>query len=162
MALGTIKFFNTEKGFGFITPDDGGSDVFIHISAVQAAGLEAVTKGDQIAFVLDQNPRSGRISATDIRLMHKEAPPPSPKPPLFVERSTSHYSGSGEGVVRWFNPAKGFGFIQPKTGQVDVFVHVRDVTRAGFPDLKDGQAVAYDLRTDARTGKTSASNLRLL
>lgn len=50
MATGTVKWFNTAKGFGFIQPDDGGSDVFVHISAVEQAGLRGLNEGDQVQF----------------------------------------------------------------------------------------------------------------
>ena len=64
------------------------------------------------------------------------------------------------GVVKWFNPDKGFGFIAPDGGGADVFVHISAVQKAGLQGLKDNQKVSYDL-ADER-GKTSASNLKLL
>ncbi|HEX3982584.1 MAG TPA: cold-shock protein [Acidisoma sp.] len=50
MSTGTVKWFNMEKGYGFITPQDGGKDVFLHITAVQAAGLKSVTEGDKVSY----------------------------------------------------------------------------------------------------------------
>ena len=64
------------------------------------------------------------------------------------------------GTVKWFNPTKGFGFIQPEGGDKDVFVHVSAVERAGLRGLNEGQKVSFDLATDK--GKTSAANLKLL
>jgi CspA family cold shock protein len=69
--------------------------------------------------------------------------------------------GAGSGVVKWFNPTKGFGFIQPSDGGSDVFVHISAVERAGLGSLADGQPISYDLEQDRRTGKASATNLRL-
>jgi CspA family cold shock protein len=63
--------------------------------------------------------------------------------------------------VKWFNATKGFGFIQPNDGGGDVFVHISAVERAGLHGLNEGQTVAYDLEADRRTGKTSATNLRV-
>ena len=63
------------------------------------------------------------------------------------------------GTVKWFNPTKGFGFIQPDQGSSDVFVHISAVERAGFNSLNEGQKVSYDLATEK--GKTSAANLKL-
>src|SRR6478609_2692517 len=63
MASGTVKWFNTAKGFGFIQPDDGGSDVFVHISAVEQAGLRGLNEGDIVSFELEQDRRSGKLSA---------------------------------------------------------------------------------------------------
>jgi CspA family cold shock protein len=62
------------------------------------------------------------------------------------------------GTVKWFNPQKGFGFIQPSTGGKDVFVHISAVERAGLRTLNDGQAVQFDLEEDRR-GRSSAVNL---
>ncbi|MAM93475.1 cold-shock protein [Parvibaculum sp.] len=64
------------------------------------------------------------------------------------------------GTVKWFNSQKGFGFIQPESGGKDVFVHISAVERAGMRGLDEGQAIAYDLETDQRSGKVSAANLR--
>jgi cold shock protein len=64
------------------------------------------------------------------------------------------------GTVKWFNAQKGFGFIQPDDGGPDVFVHMRAVERAGWPSLRDGQKIAYDVVVDQRRGKSSAENLR--
>lgn len=63
------------------------------------------------------------------------------------------------GIVKWFNPTKGFGFIQPDQGSTDVFVHISAVERAGLNGLNEGQKVSYDLATEK--GKTSAANLKL-
>ena len=64
------------------------------------------------------------------------------------------------GTVKWFNPLKGFGFIQPDDGSRDVFVHISAVERAGMQDLKEGQKLIFDIIADKRTGKSSAGNLR--
>ncbi len=63
------------------------------------------------------------------------------------------------GIVKWFNPTKGFGFIQPETGGADVFVHISAVEKAGLRSLNEGQKVSYELVTDK--GKTSAGNLQV-
>jgi cold shock protein len=63
------------------------------------------------------------------------------------------------GKVKWFNTAKGFGFIQPDDGGPDIFVHVSAVERAGLNELDEGQTVSYDLEQDSRSGKTAAGNL---
>lgn len=64
-----------------------------------------------------------------------------------------------EGVVKWFNGQKGFGFIQPSEGGADVFVHISAVERAGMRDLREGQKIAYELVQDRRSGKMSADRL---
>jgi len=65
-----------------------------------------------------------------------------------------------QGIVKWFNSQKGFGFIQPTDGSKDVFVHISAVERAGMNGLDEGQKISFDLVTDRRTGKSSAGNLR--
>ncbi len=66
MAVGTVKFFNTNKGFGFITPETGGKDVFVHISAVERAGLRSLADGQKVTFDLERD-RQGRDSATNLK-----------------------------------------------------------------------------------------------
>ena len=65
------------------------------------------------------------------------------------------------GTVKWFNPQKGFGFIQPEDGNKDVFVHISAVERANLGTLTEGQKVRFELVSDRRTGKTSAGNLEI-
>lgn len=67
MASGTVKFFNTTKGFGFIAPEGGGKDVFVHISAVERAGLRSLADGQKVSFDLEKD-RQGRESATNLKV----------------------------------------------------------------------------------------------
>jgi CspA family cold shock protein len=64
---GTVKFFNTTKGFGFIQPDNGSTDVFVHISAVQRAGMQTLVEGQKVSFEVVRDNRSGKSSAENIR-----------------------------------------------------------------------------------------------
>ena len=64
------------------------------------------------------------------------------------------------GTVKWFNPTKGFGFIQPDAGGADVFIHISAVERASLHGLNEGQKIAYEIVADKRTGKSSADNLK--
>ena len=67
MATGTVKWFNETKGFGFIQPDDGGTDVFVHISAVQRAGLRGLSDGQKISYELVKDRKSGKMSADNLQ-----------------------------------------------------------------------------------------------
>jgi CspA family cold shock protein len=67
MSTGTVKWFNNQKGFGFIQPDGGGSDVFVHISAVERAGLGTLQEGQKISFEVVADRRSGKSSADNLR-----------------------------------------------------------------------------------------------
>ncbi len=67
MATGTVKWFNTTKGYGFIQPDDGGADVFVHISAVERAGLRGLNEGQKVNYDLEQDRRSGKMAAGNLQ-----------------------------------------------------------------------------------------------
>lgn len=67
MTTGTVKFFNASKGFGFIAPDDGGKDAFVHISAVENAGLTGLSDGQKVSYDLESG-RDGKVSATNLQL----------------------------------------------------------------------------------------------
>jgi cold shock protein len=162
---GVVKFFNPQKGFGFIVRDDGGEDVFVHISAVEQAGLSDLADGQPLEFTLVD--RGGRISATNLRIEGD---------PMPVERSgggAGAGAGAGgdrgpqrqltgekaSGTVKFFNAMKGFGFIQRDDGQPDAFVHISAVERAGIPTLNEGDRLEFELEVDRR-GKHAAVNLQ--
>jgi CspA family cold shock protein len=67
MATGTVKWFNGQKGFGFIQPDDGGADVFVHISAVERAGLASLNEGQKVSYDVVVDRRSGKYSADQLK-----------------------------------------------------------------------------------------------
>jgi cold shock protein len=69
MATGTVKWFNGQKGFGFIQPDDGSKDVFVHISAVERAGLSGLAEGQKISFELKTDKMRGKTSAENLELV---------------------------------------------------------------------------------------------
>jgi CspA family cold shock protein len=67
MTTGTVKWFNATKGFGFIQPDDGSADVFVHISAVERAGMSSIVEGQKLSFQLEQDRKSGKMSAGQLQ-----------------------------------------------------------------------------------------------
>jgi cold shock protein len=67
MAIGTVKWFNPTKGFGFIQPEDGGQDVFVHISAVERSGLGSIQEGQKLSYELERDQRSGKTSAGQLQ-----------------------------------------------------------------------------------------------
>ena len=169
---GTVKFFNPQKGFGFIVRDDGGEDVFVHISAVEQAGLTDLADGQPLEFTLVD--RGGRISATNLKIDGE---------PMEVVRSSAPREGAGagagagggfgggpqrqltgekaQGTVKFFNAMKGFGFISRDDGQPDAFVHISAVERAGLPTINEGDRFEFDIEVDRR-GKYAAVNLQPL
>jgi CspA family cold shock protein len=68
MTTGTVKFFNTSKGFGFIEPEDGSKDAFVHISAVEQAGLQSLNEGQKVSYELESG-RDGKVSASNLSLV---------------------------------------------------------------------------------------------
>ena len=67
MATGTVKWFNSTKGFSFIQPNDGGADVFVHISAVERAGMGSLNEGDKVSYELEKDRKSGKMSAGQLQ-----------------------------------------------------------------------------------------------
>jgi CspA family cold shock protein len=68
MKTGTVKFYNSQKGFGFIQPDDGGKDVFVHATALEVAGMRGLVEGQKISFDVEADRRSGKDAAANLKL----------------------------------------------------------------------------------------------
>ena len=68
MATGTVKFFNSQKGFGFIAQDNGGPDVFVHVSAVERAGMRGLAEGQKVTFDIEADRKSGKSAATNLQI----------------------------------------------------------------------------------------------
>jgi len=177
---GVVKFFNGQKGFGFIVREDGGEDVFVHISAVEQAGLTGLADGQPLEFTLVD--RGGRVSATDLKIDGEPMPVSDRGPPRERDDRGGGFGGGGgggfggapggdrggpqrqltgekaSGTVKFFNAMKGFGFISRDDGQPDAFVHISAVERAGMVSLNEGDRLEFELEVDRR-GKTAAVNL---
>ena len=148
---GKVKFFNAQKGFGFIQQDAGGEDVFVHISAVERAGLEGLAEGQELQFNLVD--RGGKVSAADLQVVGDVIAVQTnaaPRRELTGEKAS--------GTVKFFNSMKGFGFITRDDGQPDAFVHISAVERSGLSEINEGDRFEFDLEVDRR-GKYSAVNL---
>ncbi|WP_294204649.1 cold-shock protein [uncultured Sphingomonas sp.] len=176
-GTGVVKFFNAQKGFGFVVRDDGGEDVFVHISAVEQAGLTGLAEGQPLGFTLVD--RGGRISATELKIegeplpVTDRAPPREPREGGFGDRGPRGGAAGGfggapqrqltgekaTGTVKFFNAMKGFGFIQRDDGQPDAFVHISAVERAGMGSLNEGDRLQFEIEVDRR-GKYAAVNLQ--
>ncbi|MEJ7927567.1 cold-shock protein [Sphingobium sp. AN641] len=170
-GTGVVKFFNSQKGFGFVVRDDGAEDVFVHISAVEQAGLTGLAEGQPLGFTLVD--RGGKISATDLKIegeplpVSDRGPPREPRAGGFGAAPGGDRGGpqrqlTGErasGTVKFFNAMKGFGFIQRDDGQPDAFVHISAVERAGMAALNEGDRLDFELEVDRR-GKYAAVNLQ--
>jgi len=136
--------------------DDGGEDVFVHISAVEAAGFSSLAEGQPLAFTLVD--RGGRISATDLKIEGEPMPVADRGPPRERGPQRQLTGEKATGTVKFFNAMKGFGFIQRDDGQPDAFVHISAVERAGMTTLNEGDRLEFELEVDRR-GKYAAVNL---
>ena len=153
MTHATVKWFNPAKGFGFVTFEDGTPDAFLHISVVERAGYASLGEGTMIECEVGQGRKGPQIENI---FSVKDAPRSAPSSSGSGQRGGGGGGGSGgggggggggvatgsaEGIVKWFNPAKGFGFVQPDSGGKDIFLHISVVERAGENSLMEGQRV---------------------
>ena len=148
-----VKWFNGQKGFGFVELADGTGDAFLHVAVLQASGRQSVLPGAKMRVASAQGPK-GRQVARVIEVDEStavEAPRRSPRP----EGGGGFARGGGRdaprdlssaiemtGTVKWFNGDKGFGFIAPQGGGKDVFVHISVLGRSGVSSLAEGQQVS--------------------
>lgn len=146
-AHGTVTFFDPDKGFGFIVPDAGGEDVFVHARAL-LGGVRELAEGDRVSF--DTAPGERGPQARDVEVVHAARRRPAPTGPSRGRsaRSSGAPVRGGEGVVARYDPDRGFGFIRPDAGGDDLFVHV-SVVRGGEA-LEEGDRVRYAVRISDR------------
>jgi CspA family cold shock protein len=150
-----VKWFNLTKGFGFVAPIDGSSDAFIHSSVVSRAGLRDVAEGTKLLVQISDGMKGRQVLGIVQVLGISEAPRAATnRPPATGPESEL------TGIVKWFKPDKGFGFVTPDDGGRDIFVHRTVVLRAGAQTLETGQKVRMIVQT-ASKGR-EASEIQLL
>jgi CspA family cold shock protein len=166
----TVKWFNRTKGFGFITANDGSGDVFLPAAVLAQAGHDEVGEGATIVCDVTEGPKGRAVvnvldvdSSTVSSSRGPGAGPRGgdrgPRPDRGGGGGFSAPTGPAEpldGVVKWFDVARGFGFISPKDGGKDVFVHVSALRRSGLESLTTGQNV-HMLVQEARRGREASS-----
>jgi cold shock protein len=164
----TVKWFNPEKGFGFVELGDGSGDAFLHVSVLQRAGSEAVNpgaglrvrigpgqKGQQVTEVIEitspgepGGPGGGAPAARGGFGGDRPrfgAPGGAPRGPGGGGFAPSGPAEEMRGTVKWYSAEKGFGFVSPEGGGRDVFVHATALERSGVPPLAEGQAVVMQV-----------------
>ena len=147
-----VKWFTAEKGFGFVELSDGSGDAFLHIAVLERSGHAAVEPGMTLQVRVSQGqkgPQVGEVLEVDATTAspepRRDRRPPiggaggAPRPPR-QDRSTGPATDM-QGTVKWYNAAKGFGFVTAEGGGKDVFVHASVLEQSGLRDLAEGQAV---------------------
>lgn len=125
-VLGTVTWYEPAKGYGFVTPDDGRAEVFVHSSAIVGGGV--ISEGQRVAFLVvegEKGPQADHLL------------------PLAAEVARPTSDGA-DGTVSWYDDTKGFGFVLPDGGGDDVFVHV-SALGPGLTELAEGARVTYDV-----------------
>jgi CspA family cold shock protein len=173
-----VKWFNAEKGFGFVEMTEGTGDVFLHASVLARTGVTSVSPGATLKVRIGQGQKGPQVTeVTEVDESTAGAAPAarSPRPPAG---SGGGYAGGGgggygggqrrgfdspspsgpeqQGTVKWYNTSKGFGFIAPEDGGKDVFVHASALRRAGLTELAEGQRVTIQI-TQGQKGPEAAS-----
>jgi cold shock protein len=144
-----VKWFNAEKGFGFVAVA-GGPEAFLHIRQLEAAGHRSVPEGARVKVRIGQGQKGPEVTEV-IEVATSAAQGPSamerrPDPRSSAQRQSD--VGSTEestGVVKWYNAHKGFGFIGQDGGGRDVFVHATTLERGGLSELAEGQRVRMQI-----------------
>jgi CspA family cold shock protein len=152
-----VKWFNPDKGFGFVEMSDGSGDVFLHANTLQTIGEQSVGSGATLQVRVGQGMK-GRQVAEVLSVDHStEQPdggagqrrsfggaPGGARPPRaggFRREPDMSTAVEVDGIVKWYNVEKGFGFITPETGGKDVFIHASVLERCGLKILTEGQTV---------------------
>jgi cold shock protein len=153
-----VKWYNPNKGFGFVQLADGSGDAFLHVSVVERSGHDSVppgatlevragpgAKGPQVTEILSVD------SSTAQQELSRRARPARPVNPADNQATVEE-----SGTVKWYNAMKGFGFIGSDRGGRDIFVHASVLNRAGIAGLAEGQRLAVDV-VDGSKGPEAAS-----
>lgn len=170
----TVKWFNPEKGFGFVALSDGSGDAFLHANTLNTAGHSVVSPGASLRVRIGQGQKGRQVSEVLSVDESTAAPQPArgPRPPMGGGAGGGGGMGAGpsgprrgaptgpsvetQGTVKWYNATKGFGFVAPAEGGKDVFVHASALQRAGLTQLAEGQIVVMDVVQGAK-GPEAAS-----
>ena len=157
-ARGKVKWFNPTKRFGFVELSDGSGDAFLHATVLSRLGISTVRPGETLELRVAPGERgpvvtevTGVDTSTAVGFKRPRTSFPSP-----YDRAVSEASVQETGTVKWYNAAKGFGFIVRDGGGKDVFVHASALQRAGIASLSEGQRVVVGI-VEGRKGPEADS-----
>ena len=154
---GKVKWFNPSKGYGFIELSDGSGDAFLHATALSGSGITTLQSGETLELRVapgQRGPQVTEVISVDSSTAVLSLPRKSSRSPL--DRQALEASVRETGTVKWYNAAKGFGFIVRDSGGKDVFVHASALERAGITGLSEGQRVFMGV-AEGRKGPEAAS-----
>jgi cold shock protein len=134
-ARAIVKWYNPDKGFGFVTLADGSGDAFLHARVVESGGHTGVPPGATLEVRAGPGPKGPQVTeilSVDVSTALQEKPRrPRPERPPY-QSSAERPTVEELGTVKWYNPTKGFGFIGPDQGRKDIFVHASALERSGI------------------------------
>ena len=154
---GKVKWFNRDKRYGFVELADGSGDAFLHASALERLGIEAVQPGETLELRVAQGQRG--LQVTEVLGVDPSTRVSFASPPPGAVLSAADASVQETGTVKWYSAAKRFGFIVRDDGGKDIFVHASVLQRSGVESLSPGQRVTVDI-VEGRKGP-EASSIRL-
>jgi CspA family cold shock protein len=143
-----VRWFNPEKGFGFVALEGGGGDAFLHAAVLERSGRSSVPAGATLQVRVgpgQKGPQVTEVLSVDESTATPEAARRPPRPRSDMPRAPLGEAVQMSGAVKWFNAEKGFGFIAVEGGGKDVFVHASTLQRAGLSTLAEGQRVTIDV-----------------
>jgi len=162
-----VKWFNPEKAFGFVALSDGTGDAFLHLSVLERAGHGPVAPGTTLQVRVSQGQKGSQVAEVLEVDATTATAAPAPRersmggPSSGGGRPSHHDRDAGPavemyGTVKWYNAAKGFGFVVTAEGGKDVFVHASVLEREGIPGLNEGQGVRMQV-AQGRKGPEAVS-----
>jgi cold shock protein len=156
-----VKWFNPEKAFGFVALSDGSGDAFLHLSALERAGHGPVAPGTTLQVRVSQGQKGAQVSEVLEVDTSTATAAPAPRDRSMGGRPSHHERDAGPavemfGTVKWYNAAKGFGFVVTAEGGKDVFVHASVLEREGISGLNEGQGVRMQV-AQGRKGPEAVS-----
>lgn len=137
-----LKWFNAAKGFGFVIPDDNPADAFLHVTQLQKLGMHGLGEGAMIVCHIDYGDKGATVIDV-VEILDTGILPPD----LLAHDAENASPFACKGIVKWYKPDKGFGFITPDDGMKDVFVHKSCLDRDKIEALYPGQRVRITFKT---------------